>query len=210
MKLYFVRHGESFGNANEQYNMTMAGALTDRGNEQARELASRLATFKFDAAIVSPLERTVLTALPYLEAASLPAEAWPELIEMRGRKDIPTALPPEMRYGPEIVIPEAAGRHVRLRAEPEGRLLPPERESYEEGQRRVRQAAERIMSLWGGREATVLMVGHACNGARVLEALMKIELDGRFQHDNCGVTMMEQKLNGDFITRYVNRVAGPL
>lgn len=210
MKLYFVRHAESVGNAAGQYDMSQSGELTPRGREQARELAERLAALAFDAAIISPLERVILTALPHLERSKVRAEAWPELAEMRGRKDVPEELPAEVRYGPPAAIPEAAAHAAGLRPEPEARLLPPPGESYIEGQRRARLAARRIRELYAGRDVTVLMIGHACNGARVLEALLEIELVGRFQHENCGVTLMEQKANGDFIMRYMNRVAGPL
>jgi hypothetical protein len=50
------------------------------------------------------------------------------------------------------------------------------------------------------------MIGHACNGARVIEGLLEIEMLGRFQHENCGLTLLSQKLNGEFIMHYQNRV----
>lgn len=210
MRLYFARHGESFGNIEGQYDMSLAGSLTPRGQEQARELAGRLSEIRFDAVVVSPLERTVLTAVPHLERSGGTAEAWTELVEIRGQKDIPQELPPAMRYGPPAIVHERAAGLVSLRPEPEARLLPPEKETYVEGLRRARQAAGRLLELWGGRDVTVLMVGHACSGARVLEALMGIALDGRFQHRNCGVTSIAQKANGEFIMRYMNRVEGAL
>lgn len=210
MKLCFVRHAESAGNASGQYNESFSGDLTEKGRQQALELVARLLPCRFDAVAVSPLERTVNTVLPYLERSGLRAEAWPELVEMRGRKDVDAEPPAEVRYGAPVEIPAAARGLVGLRPDPEGRLMPPPGESYQEGQRRARLAAARLLALYGGGEASVLLVGHACNGARVLEALMRIELDGRFQHHNVGITLMEQKANGDFIMRCMSRVPDAL
>lgn len=209
MNLVFVRHGESHGNVNGQYDMSMAGALTPRGLQQAEELVARLLPMSFDAIVVSPLERAVLTVLPYLKRSGRTAEAWGELAEMSGRSYPPDELPEEVRHGPPIVVPEAALGVVELRPEPEARLLPPAGESYREGQRRARKACGRILALWGGREATVLMVGHACNGARVIEGLLDIEMTGRFSHGNVCMTEIKQKPNGDFVVRYANRPPEP-
>jgi len=206
VKLYFVRHGESVGNVGGDYSMSVSGDLTARGREQAEVLVSRLAPLAFDAIIVSPLERTVHTILPYLMRTDQTAEVWPEIAEMRGRKDVDDPPPPEVRHGPQFEIPEAARSFLRLRDEPGAQCLPPPGEAYAEGQRRVRLACERLMKLYGGRDATVLLVGHACSGARLLECLMKIEMDGRFQHLNTGLTIIEQKANGDFIMRCMSRV----
>jgi len=207
MKLYFVRHGQSFGNVDGKYDQSLAGALTELGERQAAELVARLAPFSFDAILVSPLDRTVRTILPYLKHAGRTAEAWPELIECRGRKDVDDPAPPELRYGAPVALPEGAEPPVRLRGkDPAATRMPPGGENYAEGCRRARLAAERILDLWAGTDATVLLVGHACNGARVLESLLGIEQDGRFQHNNTGMTFIEQKQNGDFIVRFLNRI----
>ena len=207
MKLYFVRHGQSFGNVDGEYDQSLAGALTELGERQAAELAPRLAPFSFDAIITSPLERTVRTILPYLKETSQTAEAWPELVECRGRKDVDDPAPSEVRHGEPVALPEGAEPAVRLRTdEPAGTHMPPPGEIYAEGCRRARLAAERIVETWGGTDATVLLVGHACNGARVLESLLGIALDGRFQHHNTGMTFIEQKQDGDFIMRFMNRI----
>ena len=73
--------------------------------------------------------------------------------------------------GAPVALPEGAGALVRLRGdEPAGTCMSPEGENYAEGCRRARLAAERIVERWGGTDATVLVVGHACNGARVRRA----------------------------------------
>lgn len=208
MILYFVRHGETNGNLGGQYNLTSWGTLTERGFQQAEELAVRLTDIAFDEIIVSPLERAVLTVLPYLKRNNRKAQAWPEFCEMGGRKDVVQELPKEIRYGPPLQLPDVARGYVELDPAVPG-CLPPDRETYIEGQRRAEMAANRIVERYGGREITVLMVAHACNGARVLESLLRIEMLGRFQHDNCGITLMRQKQNGEFIMLCMNCVTNP-
>jgi broad specificity phosphatase PhoE len=203
MRLLFVRHGESLGNIGGEYDASMHGNLSPKGYQQAEDLVDKLDGFAFDRILVSPLERAVLTILPYLKKRNLTAEVWQELVEMRGRKDVSTPLPPEFRFGSVVNIPDAAERHVFV---PGGMRLPPPDESYEEGQRRTRQACLKIMDMYDGKDVTIMVVGHACSGARMLEGFFKINMDGRFQHTNTGRTWISQKANGEFISHYINRV----
>jgi broad specificity phosphatase PhoE len=207
VKIYFVRHAESKGNAGGEYDRSMSGSLSKNGHAQAQALVERLLNYDFDRILVSPLERTVNTILPYLKKTDRKAEIWPELVEARGRKDVDMDVPEEVRYGERVEILREARPHVTPRGDEAGNLLPPGDESYEEGQRRVTIAAKMLLEKHDMEDITFLVVGHACSGARFLEALMKIPLDGRFQHGNTGITFIEQKGNGDFIMRFQNRLS---
>jgi broad specificity phosphatase PhoE len=124
---------------------------------------------------------------------------------MAGRAEpVPPPQRPPRRGSALRLAPDAAGR-VLPRTDPDGLFMPPPDETYAESCVRVLAACRRIMDLYAGRETSVLAVGHACNGARLLEGLMRIETVGRFQHGNCGMTLIEQKANGDFVVRYMNR-----
>ncbi|MBA4388105.1 MAG: hypothetical protein C0404_09000 [Verrucomicrobia bacterium] len=204
MRLYFVRHAETLGNVGGEYDQSSSGTLTPRGQKQARDLVKRLEKFEFSDIIVSPLERVVLTIMPFLKNKGRKAEAWPELAEMRGKRVQPDELPSEIRNGPAMELPKAAANFVQRRPDLDALLLPPPEESYSEGQRRVKLACDLIRNRYAGENVSILVVGHACNGARVIECLMGLDLDGRFQHDNAGITCIEQKLTGDFIMRFQN------
>lgn len=206
MKILFIRHAQCYGNLEGEYDTSYRTKLTPLGHKQAEALAEQLMKFDFNVILTSPAERAMYTLLPYLKLTGRKAEIWPEFVEMRGRKDIETPLPPEMRYNGNVEIPPDVSEFFTLRTDREGVLLPPSDESYEEGQRRATLAAQRLVQLYNNTDTFVLLVAHACNGARVLEALMKIPLDGRFQHTNTGATLMRQKPNGDFITMFVNRI----
>jgi len=60
-KIYFIRHGESEGNAGNAW-QGPDGALTEKGRAQAASVAERMKTVPFAALIASPLERARQTA----------------------------------------------------------------------------------------------------------------------------------------------------
>ena len=59
--LYLVRHGETVDNVNRIMQGQTQGELTERGREQAREVASGLASVHIDAFVSSDLRRAVDT-----------------------------------------------------------------------------------------------------------------------------------------------------
>ena len=63
MKIYFVRHGESEANISRTIsNRGWVHPLTDKGRQQARDLAEKLRTAKIAKIYTSPLQRAVQTA----------------------------------------------------------------------------------------------------------------------------------------------------
>jgi broad specificity phosphatase PhoE len=207
MILYFVRHAQSLGNVGGEYDLTMSGKLSEHGQKQAEKLPDRLLKYEFDEIIVSPLERALRTIAPYLKKADRTAEIWPELVEARGNKHIPADVPPAMRFGGPVILPQDIKSLFRMRKDEAGSLMPPPDETYQEGQRRVTVAAERLRELHGGKDVSVLSVGHACSGARFLEAFLSISLDGRFSHRNTGLTCLKQLPNGTFVVPFSNRIS---
>ena len=77
MRVIFIRHGESTGNAGVPCNDLATIALTELGQEQAREVAANWA--QAPALIVtSPYTRTQQTAAPTIARfPSVPVEVWP-------------------------------------------------------------------------------------------------------------------------------------
>jgi probable phosphoglycerate mutase len=69
--LVLVRHGEAAGNRTLAYLGTTDAPLTDRGVQQAEELARSLARFRLDAIYTSPLQRAAATAAAIAQAAGL-------------------------------------------------------------------------------------------------------------------------------------------
>jgi broad specificity phosphatase PhoE len=107
MDLYLVRHAETFGNTGADDSADPV--LTERGYEQARLLAERLASLPFDAVFCSPLLRAVETAQIILsrQKAAIPVQLLPELMEHQPPQDY-SGLPTErlQEVCPSAVYPD--------------------------------------------------------------------------------------------------------
>jgi phosphoserine phosphatase len=79
---YFVRHGESEGNAARVFTGQTDSPLTARGREQAAAVADELATVKFDRIVSSDLSRTRDTAEVIARRHGIPVEVVRELREI--------------------------------------------------------------------------------------------------------------------------------
>lgn len=79
---YFVRHGESAGNAARIFTGQTDSPLTDRGRRQAEAIADELAKVKFDRIVTSDLSRTRDTAATIAKRHRMPVEVFPELREI--------------------------------------------------------------------------------------------------------------------------------
>jgi broad specificity phosphatase PhoE len=81
-ELFLVRHGETVHNVSGITQGWSDSALSDRGNEQVRRLAARVARLKPDAIFSSPLARAMSTARPIAESTGLEIVALDDLREM--------------------------------------------------------------------------------------------------------------------------------
>ncbi len=61
MKVYFIRHGQSEGNA-KRFHQNSSASLTNIGVKQAEDLAKRFASIEIDKIISSPFKRTKHTS----------------------------------------------------------------------------------------------------------------------------------------------------
>ena len=80
-KIYLVRHGETVDNARQIMQGQTQGALNERGREQARQVAVRLAAEAIDAVVSSDLRRAVQTAEIIAVPHGLPVLTTPLLRE---------------------------------------------------------------------------------------------------------------------------------
>ena len=79
--LYLVRHGETVDNAQQIMQGQTHGCLNEKGREQARMVAERLAGEAFDAVVASDLRRAVQTAEIIAAPHGLPVVTTPLLRE---------------------------------------------------------------------------------------------------------------------------------
>lgn len=81
-QLILVRHGETLHNVAGIAQGWNDSELSDRGNEQVRKLATRLAALKPTALYSSPLGRALSTAEAIAETTGLPIQTLDDLREM--------------------------------------------------------------------------------------------------------------------------------
>ena len=83
MRVTFVRHGESEGNASGLIDTKTPGpVLTPTGQAQARAVADKLAVNNYDGIYASTMVRTQLTAAPMSQALRLPIQVLPGIQEI--------------------------------------------------------------------------------------------------------------------------------
>lgn len=87
MKLYLVRHGETTGNVSGMY-QNEETPLTDRGIEQARQVAKRLTNKSIDLIYSSTHLRAHETAKIISESTGAVIELSPDLTEIRRPKEV--------------------------------------------------------------------------------------------------------------------------
>lgn len=79
--LFLVRHGETVDNARQIMQGQTQGCLNEKGREQARVVAERLAAESIDAIVASDLRRAIQTAEMIAEPHGLPVVTTPLLRE---------------------------------------------------------------------------------------------------------------------------------
>ncbi len=79
--IILVRHGETVDNARQIMQGQTQGELNERGREQARQVAERLAGEKLDAIVASDLHRAIQTAEIIAVPHGLPVQTTPLLRE---------------------------------------------------------------------------------------------------------------------------------
>jgi probable phosphoglycerate mutase len=176
-RLILVRHGESEGNRERRFTTTPAVSLTERGREQARAAAGRIARrFRPSLVVTSPYARARETAAIIADALGVPLEFEPNLFERRfgnlaGESyDVETAA---LAFDP---IARWAWRP------------PGGGESFEDVRRRIAPVLNRIAQEHRDRE--VVVVSH---GAVMLTAWIHLTgiVDGAEVPSNCGIVMVE-------------------
>ena len=74
-RIYYVRHGQSYGNQHRIFLGHTDMDLTDMGRAQAARTAERLAEVEFAAIYSSDLSRAFNTALPHAEMRGMQVKA---------------------------------------------------------------------------------------------------------------------------------------
>lgn len=153
-KLYFIRHGESEGNAKRIFSGQADHPLTDTGRQQALAAAKQAIGLQIDMILTSPLKRAAETAEIIARTIHYPPE-----------KILRNNLLMERNYGqlqgrPYEEIPHDRAEMENIPGvEPEASLL-----------ERAQQAAAQIMALPAD---NILIVGHGTMGRAIHKEIIR-------------------------------------
>jgi len=147
-KIYFVRHGESEGNAGP-VRQTKLSPLTKKGKQQANSVAKRCAEFPIETIICSTMTRAKETAEIILKNISKPIEYSDLFIERRRPKEV-YGKPKDDPIGIEVEKSIENNFHL-----PGFRFS--NEENFEDLKKRAREA---LQYLANRKEENILVVTH--------------------------------------------------
>ena len=179
--IYIVRHGETKWNAEGRIQGHTDVGLTERGREQARAVARRLAGIDFDAAYCSDMSRARDTALIILGERATQLQELPALREYN--KGVFEGLTPEeyRRRHPDLY-------QASLVNDPD--FAPPGGETIRQCQARL----SRFVGLLRERhlDEDVLVVGHGGSLRSGIVALLGLPLEAnwKFVMQNCALSVV--------------------
>ena len=220
LKIYYVRHGETYANAkrggelDDDQNPVDSGSLTELGLRQADELKENLGKLQIDFIATSPRPRAMMTILPYLQSAGKRAEIWPELSEITTVAPVnpdrwPQPSPDLFTGGRLLTVPENLRQWFGLREEGLRWFnLGEDPVQKEVDKRAVAEKLSRlVLERFAGRDAAILMIGHGGNGRRFFTNILSHKSDpeaaravvAKIQSlHNCGIALIEEQTDGSF------------
>lgn len=178
---YIVRHGETLWNAEGRIQGHTDVGLTERGKEQARATARRLAGIAFGAAYSSDMSRTRDTAQIILGERDTPLKSVPELREYN--KGVFEGLTPDEYREQYPHLYESS-----LVNDPD--FAPPGGETIRQCQSRLSQFFSSLRDLHQSED--VLIVGHGGSLRSGIVALLGLPLEAnwKFVMHNCALSMV--------------------
>lgn len=218
LRIYFVRHAESGHNVLHEWKYVPKSlwpsfvgnenVFTPKGEKQIIALTEQLKTMKFDFIAVSPYWRTRNTILPYLKETGKKGEIWPELTETpsihadwtSASAQLPRPNPNLFSGGEAIVLPDAERPFFVLRADSQRLLDARDSDNLLKIANSValaQKTVDRIKSLFGRSNKSILLVGHGNSGSTLLRVLTTAKTN-MTNIDNIGLWMAEEQTDGTF------------
>ena len=194
-RLILVRHGATAHNVENRFSGGNALPLSDLGEQQAKQLADRLATFSAISLVASsPLPRARQTADAIADRLGLP------VVVVDGFTELNFGAWEGLTY--HEVVREWPDEWVQWSTKPD--VAPPEGESIAELTRRVRRARDEIVARVPNGQAVV--VTHVTP----IKALLRVALDAppsalfRFHLDPASVSIIDYFFDDGSSVRLVN------
>lgn len=194
-RLILLRHGQTKLSVERRYSGRGDHPLTDLGHDQAEKAANRLSKVDgIEAIIASPLQRAVQTARKLGEKTGLEVVTHQGLIETDFGTWEGLTFAEAMKQDPEI--------HRRWLGDTS--VKPPNGESFDEVNARVRKARSEIIAKFGGK--TIVVVSHVTPIKTLLRQALDVgpQFLFRMHLDLTGVSIAEFYPDGHASVKLVN------
>jgi len=195
-EIYFVRHGETVGNATHHHTHENDRTFSEKGQRQVARLTQKLDGLSFDHIVVSPKYRTLNTIFPYLKKHALKAEIWPELQECCWQAKTSRLSSFNLQRG-EMIRLESEMKRYFIFPDDQARRRFAAR-NYGDGLLQMFKAAQLIRKRFAGSGKRILIVSHYHIGSRLIETLQSLEPAGRYKLSNAKISHLIEKDDGSY------------
>lgn len=189
LELIIVRHGQSEGNRDRLFTGHGPSPLTERGREEARAVAERIAAKPVDALFSSDLPRAVQTAEP--------------IAQLTGASILQDQALREKNFGhlTGVSFSELEAKHPdvwRGLLARDVHFRPPGGESHAECRLRMQEFLTKLYEF--RTTGRVVIVSHGVAINHLLYSVMRTPIDAAppmvFQIDNCSIQRVERQTDG--------------
>ena len=201
LQVYLVRHGETVWNAARRIQGQSDSALTDKGEQQARQVGERVKSLGITHVISSDLGRTRRTAEIIADACGCSVTLEPRLRELNMG-----VL--EQRPIDTLSAEEEGWRRTLVNGTENGRI--PQGESMAELAERMHQALNACLDLPAG--SRPLLVSHGMALGVLISTLLGLpaHAERRLRLRNCSLSRVDHQQSAWLATGWVVETAGDI
>lgn len=201
LQVYLVRHGETQWNAERRIQGQSDSPLTDKGVQQARQVAERARTLGITHVISSDLGRTQQTARIIADACGCDVTLEPRLREL----DMGIL---EKRHIDSLTETEEGWRRTLVNGTEDGRI--PDGESMQELSVRMHQALAECLRLPAG--SRPLLVSHGIALGCLVSTILGLPAyaERRLRLRNCSISRIDYQESQWLASGWVVEMAGDI